>query len=83
MRVAMRVLLVLAAPGVVFGFLTRVPRLEFDWGSLDDGFTVSDPWRDVVAGLAVAALVAVVATIVTRVLYWLRFDADPRWRRAR
>ena len=84
MRVAMRVLFVLAVPGVVFGFLTRVPGLEFE--SLDDRFnglfTVHEPWLDVLGGLAVAAAIIVAAAITVRVLLWLGFDMDSRRRRA-
>ena len=83
MRLAMRVLFMLAVPGVVFGFLTRVPRLEFDWGSFDDGFAVHEPWRDVVAVLAVVAAGVVTAAVLAGVLHWLGLDADPRSRRAR
>ncbi len=85
MRVVMRVLLVLAVPGVIFGFLTQVPRPEFE--SLDDRFnglfTVHESWIDVLGGLVIATAIVVAVTVTVRVLFWLGFDAPPRRRRAR
>jgi hypothetical protein len=83
MRVAMRVLFALAVPGVIFGFLTQVPPLEFEFDSFGDLFTVHEPSLDVLGGLAVAAAIIVTAAITVRVLFWLGFDVDPRRRRTR
>jgi cytochrome c biogenesis protein CcdA len=83
MRLAMRVLFVLAVPGVVFGFLTQVSPLELEFDSFGDLFTVHEPWLDVLGGLAVAAAIIVAAAITVRVLFWLGFDGDPRRRRTR
>ena len=80
MRVAMRLLFVLAVPGVIFGFLTRVPRPEFDF--VDDAFAVHEPWLDAVTGLALAATIIAAAAIVVGVLFLLGFEVDPRRRRS-
>jgi hypothetical protein len=76
MRLAVRALLVLAVPGLVFGFLTRVSKPEFD--AVDPGHAVHEPWLDTLTGLALAAAIIVAAAIVVGVLYLLGFRGDPR-----
>jgi hypothetical protein len=55
-RFMMRSLIVLALPGAIFGFLTRITPPVFD--SLDSGFTIDEPWLDALAALVLAAAVA-------------------------
>ena len=62
MRLAMRVLVLVALPGLVFGWLTRLPPLRFE---LDTGFAPEAGWIDVLAALTLAtATVALIAVLV-------------------
>jgi hypothetical protein len=64
-RLAIRVLLVLALPGVVFGFLTSVPPVVFDYQF--DFFAVEVGWVDVAGALITAASVVAVAAVLVKV----------------
>jgi fatty acid desaturase len=76
MRLAMRVLFVLAIPGVVFGWLTRVPPLHFDMEF--DFFAYEVGWIDVLAALMVAAAVVLFVVVVVFVLVRLGVGAEQR-----
>jgi hypothetical protein len=78
MRPFVRVLCVLAVPGMVFGFLTRVPGFEF--GFTGDAISVHEPWLDVATGIAIAAAIFLAAAIILGVLLALGFSATS-WRR--
>ena len=77
MRLAIRVLLVLALPGVVFGFLTRVPPVVFDF-DIDWGFTRHGGagWGDVLGASITAATVVAVAAAVVFLLVKLGIGAE-------
>jgi hypothetical protein len=77
----MRSLVVLALPGAIFGFLTRIPPPVFD--SLDFGLTIDEPWLDALAALVLAAAVALLVAIIVFVLLLLGLGSSPRDRRAR
>jgi len=77
----MRSLIVLALPGAIFGFLTRITPPVFD--SLDSGFTIDEPWLDALAALVLAAAVALLVAIVVFVLVLLGFGSPTRRRHAR
>jgi len=67
MRLAMRVLFVIALPGIVFAWLTRVPPLEFE--PFDSGFPAPEVgWIEVLATLLQPAVVAAAVTLVVVVL---------------
>jgi uncharacterized membrane protein YpjA len=53
MRTAMRVLFLLALPGIVFGWLTRVPQLRFKPKDFDF-FAPDVGWSDVLAAVLFA-----------------------------
>jgi hypothetical protein len=67
MRLAMRVLFVLALPGIVFAWLTRLPPPVFE--PFDSGFPAPEVgWLEVLATLFQPALVAGAVTLVVVVL---------------
>jgi hypothetical protein len=76
MRVAMRLLVALAIPGLVFGFLLQVPPLEFD--RLELGFWHED---HSLHALVLALLVAVPGLLIAGALYividWLSSASRP------
>jgi hypothetical protein len=66
MRIAMRVVFALALPGIVFGWLTRVPPLVF---SMEFDFFASEVgWIDVLAAVAVATTVASIVAVAVVVM---------------
>jgi predicted membrane protein len=76
MRLAMRVLFVLAVPGIVFGFLTRVPPLVFD---MDWGFSSYESgWIEVLGAVIIAATVAAVVAAAVFVMVTLGIGAARR-----
>ena len=72
----MRVLFVLAVPGIVFGFLTRVPPLVFNMEF--DFFAYEVGWIDVLGALIVAAVVAAVVAAAVFVMVKLGIGAARR-----
>jgi hypothetical protein len=71
----MRGLVLLALPGIVFGWLTQVPQLRLK--SIEfDSFAPDDGWFDVVAAVTFAAVVALVMALVVVVLVKLGIGAD-------
>ena len=67
MRLAIRVLFVVALPGLVFGWLTRLPPLRFE---LDSFFAPEAGWIDVLAALTLAT--AAVAPIAVAVIVLIK-----------
>ena len=62
MRLAMRVLVLVALPGLVFGWVTRLQPMRFE---LDTGFAPEAGWIDVLAAMTIAtAVVALIAVLV-------------------
>ena len=87
MRLGMRVLFVLAVPGIVFGSLTRVPPISFNMDF--DFFANEVGWIDVLAALVLAIAVVSFGAIVVAVLVKLGVAmtrtaaAEPRGRSLR
>jgi hypothetical protein len=77
-RPFVRVLCVLAVPGMVFGFLTRVPGFEF--GFTGDAISVHEPWLDVATGIALAAAIFLAVAIIFGVLHALGLSAPSQRR---
>jgi hypothetical protein len=66
MQTAMRWLVALALPGLVFGWLTRVTPLEF--ASVDPFFYFDDTWGDVLAALANLAALAILVVVTVAIV---------------
>jgi hypothetical protein len=75
-RFAMRALFVLAVPGIVFGWLTRVPPISFNMEF--DFFANEVGWMDVLAALVLAMTVVCLGAIVVAALVKLGVGQDQR-----
>ncbi len=65
MRLAMRVLVLVALPGLVFGWVTRLQPLRFE---LDTGFAPEPGWIDVLAAMTIATVVVALVAVLVIVL---------------
>jgi len=77
MRLAMRLLLVLALPGLVFGFLLRAQTDDFRAPFGVDFWQDEPAWLDVFMLVAVAAPAVIVGAAVLIVARWLRSGPRP------
>jgi hypothetical protein len=75
MRLVSRVLVLLAVPSVAFAWLSRVPSIVTPAPS--DFLMVDEPWLDLLAALAVAAVAVLIAGIIVGVLLALDFGSAP------
>ena len=73
MRLAMRVLVLVALPGLVFGWVTRLQPLRFE---LDTGFAPEAGWIDVLAAMTIATVVVALVAVLVIVLIKLDIGAD-------
>ncbi len=74
MRLAIRVLFALALPGILFGWLTRVPPLVF---SYEFGFFAYETgWIDALFALVLAIIVVSIVAAVVWVLVKLGIGGD-------